>query len=277
MAAAFASEVRIQHTFLYLHPVEEEDAQTPRLRAYSDSDIAGLVSWEDPASRALLDDSSTTGSWADSSDSLESTCGEGTLSSSVCDAESVLELSDVEEPLPDAAVVPVVPIYFDAMACQAERTTVMLKNLPNKMTRVGLAELIDSKGFAGRYDFLYVPIDFKSCGCFGYGWVNMLSGDDAQQLMGSFEGFSDWSSDSRKVCAVEWARRQGLPALLEHFRDSELMHEAVPDEYRPATFHEGQQVPMPTPTRQVHQPDLRVCRSRKEKSRKGRRSMAKTA
>ena len=40
--------------------------------------------------------------------------------------------------------------------------TVMLRNLPNNYSRAMLLELLDSEGFAGQYDFFYLPMDFKS-------------------------------------------------------------------------------------------------------------------
>ncbi|CAE7888089.1 ML3 [Symbiodinium necroappetens] len=40
------------------------------------------------------------------------------------------------------------------------RTTVMLRNIPNNYTRDMFLELLDQHGFAGRYDFAYLPCDF---------------------------------------------------------------------------------------------------------------------
>ena len=40
------------------------------------------------------------------------------------------------------------------------RTTVMVKNIPNKYTQKMLLQTINKK-FSGTYDFLYLPIDFK--------------------------------------------------------------------------------------------------------------------
>jgi hypothetical protein len=42
---------------------------------------------------------------------------------------------------------------------QDSRTTVMIKNIPNKYTQKMLLQTIDKK-FRGTYDFLYLPIDF---------------------------------------------------------------------------------------------------------------------
>lgn len=43
---------------------------------------------------------------------------------------------------------------------QDTRTTIMIKNIPNKYTQKMLLQAIDKK-FYGTYDFLYLPIDFK--------------------------------------------------------------------------------------------------------------------
>jgi hypothetical protein len=272
MAFVSATEVCQQNTFLHLRSAEDSAAPQARARSYSDGDIAVPMNWEWCKTRAEFDSASTIGSWADDTDASESTCCVVTSRrpSLISWADS-LDESDVEQLAP----VPVTPIQAQfvmppcssKVALQAEQTTVMLKNLPNKLTRTDLAKLIDSKGFVGHYDFIYVPIDFKTRGSFGYGLVNMSSSDAAQQLMSAFEGFADWDSNSRKVCKVEWAKRQGLPALLQHFSESKLMHEAVPQECKPAAFFQGKQVALPAPTVAVRQPNLKERKFRKSRQR----------
>jgi hypothetical protein len=41
-----------------------------------------------------------------------------------------------------------------------KRTTLMIKNIPNKYTQKMLITAFDQK-FKGTYDFIYLPIDFK--------------------------------------------------------------------------------------------------------------------
>eukprot|EP00439_Symbiodinium_sp_Y106_P070687 s91_g12.t1 len=60
---------------------------------------------------------------------------------------------------------------------QEQRTSVMLKNLPEHFTGDILKELIDKEGFAGAYDFLYMPMKFISQTPFGYAFVNLVSAD----------------------------------------------------------------------------------------------------
>ena len=42
-----------------------------------------------------------------------------------------------------------------------ERTTVMLRNIPNKYTQRMLLDEVNTLGFEGEYDFFYLPIDYR--------------------------------------------------------------------------------------------------------------------
>ncbi|CAI9089054.1 OLC1v1023554C11 [Oldenlandia corymbosa var. corymbosa] len=54
------------------------------------------------------------------------------------------------------------------------RTTLMIKNIPNKYTSKMLLVAID-ESHKGTYDFLYLPIDFKNKCNVGYAFINMVS------------------------------------------------------------------------------------------------------
>jgi hypothetical protein len=54
------------------------------------------------------------------------------------------------------------------------RTTLMIKNIPNKYTSKMLLAAIDEKN-QGTYNFLYLPIDFKNKCNVGYAFINMLN------------------------------------------------------------------------------------------------------
>jgi len=138
-------------------------------------------------------------------------------------------------------------------------TTVMLRNLPNNYTRTMLLELIDAEGFTGKYDFVYLPIDFNSKAGLGYGFVNLTSPLEATKFWKNFEGFSRWALPSDKVCCLNWSRpHQGLEAHIERYCNSPVMHVGVPDFCKPMIFSDGVRVPFPPPTRQVKAPRLRV-------------------
>lgn len=136
-----------------------------------------------------------------------------------------------------------------------QRTTVMLRNLPNNYTRHMLLNMIDSEGFAGRYDFLYLPIDFKTHAALGYAFLNLITPEDAERVHQRLNGFTRWVLPSSKVCSISWSQpHQGLEAHIARYRSSPLMHAAVPDSYRPILFKNGIRVPFPAPTKNIKPP-----------------------
>lgn len=135
------------------------------------------------------------------------------------------------------------------------RTTLMLRNLPNDYTRGMLLELLDAVGFAGQYDLVYLPVDFGTGAGLGYAFVNLHSPADAEYLASCLSGFSQWVIPSEKVCEVAWSQpHQGFAAHVERYRNSPVMHPAVPDEWKPAVFCGGARLPFPSPTRPLKAP-----------------------
>ncbi|KAH9658560.1 protein MEI2-like 4 [Citrus sinensis] len=133
------------------------------------------------------------------------------------------------------------------------RTTLMIKNIPNKYTSKMLLAAIDER-HKGTYDFIYLPIDFKAspyilkmpysfnkCNV-GYAFINMT---DPSQIV----PFYQWEKfNSEKVASLAYARIQGKAALIAHFQNSSLMNEDK--RCRPILFNTdgpnaGDQVPFP--------------------------------
>jgi len=140
-----------------------------------------------------------------------------------------------------------------------ERTTLMLRNLPNEYTRAMLLQLLDSEGFFGMYDFVYLPVDFQSWKGLGYAFVNLVSHADAEYARAHFDGFNAWVVRSVKVCKVSWGEPlQGLVAHCERYRNSPVMHESVPEYVKPAVFFNGQRRSFPTPTMQIQPPRAKL-------------------
>ncbi|MQL96573.1 hypothetical protein Taro_029255, partial [Colocasia esculenta] len=104
------------------------------------------------------------------------------------------------------------------------RTTLMIKNIPNKYTSKMLLAAIDEHHH-GTYDFVYLPIDFKNKCNVGYAFINMI---DPQQIIPFFKTFDGkkWEKfNSEKVVSLAYARIQGKAALIAHFQNSSLMNE----------------------------------------------------
>jgi hypothetical protein len=142
-----------------------------------------------------------------------------------------------------------------------ERTTLMLRNLPNNYSLKMLLELIDMQGFAGQYDLIYLPIDFVTKAALAYAFVNFTSHEVAEKCRMAFDGFHKWSIPSKKKCIVSWsAPCQGLQEHIERYRNSPVMHESVPLNFQPALFENGVRVKFPAPTKTVRPPRVRSGR-----------------
>lgn len=138
---------------------------------------------------------------------------------------------------------------------QAEWTTLMVRNLPSQYTREDFVSLLVGRGFAGRFDFVYFPIDFETHAGMGYAFVNMVSPGDASRLWKNLDGFSAWQRPCKKVCSISWSQPlQGLAVHVARYRNSPLMHELVPESYRPLLFVNGMRVAMPPPTKKIKAP-----------------------
>lgn len=114
------------------------------------------------------------------------------------------------------------------------RTTLMIKNIPNKYTQKMLLASVDEV-LKGKFDFFYLPIDFKNKCNVGYGFINVMDSRHIPPLMERFHNKKWERFNSEKVCCVTYARIQGKSALINHFQNSSLMHEDK--KHRPVLFY----------------------------------------
>jgi hypothetical protein len=141
------------------------------------------------------------------------------------------------------------------------RTTVLLRNVPGAYTRSMVMDLLDSEGFARRYDFVYAPHSLKTGEGLGFAFVNLARPEDADALRQHLSGFTRWVVASTNVLSVGWsgADQQGLAANVERYRNSSIMHGAVPEDWKPLMLVEGIPVRFPPSTRKVSAPELPAC------------------
>ncbi|KAJ8479012.1 hypothetical protein OPV22_022739 [Ensete ventricosum] len=137
------------------------------------------------------------------------------------------------------------------------RTTIMIKNIPNKYTSKMLLAAIDET-HKGTYDFLYLPIDFKNKCNVGYAFINMVSPVHIISFYEAFHGKKWEKFNSEKVASLAYARIQGRAALIAHFQNSSLMNEDK--RCRPILFDSegaeaGYQELLPSSHVHVHQED----------------------
>ncbi|KAG9252741.1 RNA recognition motif 2-domain-containing protein [Emericellopsis atlantica] len=144
------------------------------------------------------------------------------------------------------------------------RTTIMLRNIPNKVDQAMLKRIVDESSW-GKYDFMYLRIDFANDCNVGYAFINfvdrMPSASERMLTQSQFvdaRGNQRWNCfKSDKVAEVSYATIQGKDCLVQKFRNSSVMLEAA--HYRPKLYFTsngpmpelaGQEEPFPEPDNQ---------------------------
>jgi len=101
-------------------------------------------------------------------------------------------------------------------------TTLMIRNIPNRYTQRELILELDDLGFAGTFDFLYIPLDKGTMMNVGYAFVNFVGHEWAEKCMQMFKNyrFKRHRKISGKIAAVSVAHIQGLVANLAHYENA---------------------------------------------------------
>jgi RNA recognition motif-containing protein len=97
----------------------------------------------------------------------------------------------------------------------------MIRNIPNRYAQKDFAEELDSLGFKGTYDFLYLPMD-KNTNCnLGYCFINFIHHPWAARCTEIFQGYllKKQKEGKSKYAQVSVANVQGLEANLAHYQD----------------------------------------------------------
>ncbi|KAI9718973.1 MAG: hypothetical protein M1812_003858 [Candelaria pacifica] len=116
------------------------------------------------------------------------------------------------------------------------RTTIMLRNIPNKVDQAMLKQIVDETSF-GKYDFMYLRIDFANNCNVGYAFINFEDPWFIIDFVNARAGLRWNRYNSDKVAEVSYATIQGKDCLVQKFRNSSVMLEHAG--YRPKIFHTG--------------------------------------
>jgi hypothetical protein len=131
------------------------------------------------------------------------------------------------------------------------RTSLMVRNIPNKYTQQMLLNEFNENGHGpGVIDFFYLPIDFKNRCNRGYAFINFVDNRDILPFHRRYFGKHWRTFNSDKICDITYARIQGKAAMLKRFENSALMEKD--DEYKPLVFvssgpEKGTRLPFPSP------------------------------
>jgi len=91
-------------------------------------------------------------------------------------------------------------------------TTVMMRNLPNDLTRRMLLQELNRSGFLGSYDFIYVPINLETKLNRGYAFINFTGQESAWLFFLTYNRSKVISGSESHVVSVSQAVLQGFEA-----------------------------------------------------------------
>lgn len=150
-------------------------------------------------------------------------------------------------------------VYGSSWPFNHAPTTLRLSNLPRELTQLELLHTLDSIGFSGFYDFVFLPINLHTGRSRCHAFVNLTRHKYGLTLAAHLHNFKDWNVGNNDTgeCKVEWSLpMQGLIEHVDHYRNHAAMHASVPDEMRPTIFVDGWRMPFPSPTKHIHAPQL---------------------
>eukprot|EP00929_Paragymnodinium_shiwhaense_P018814 TRINITY_DN13027_c0_g2_i1.p1 TRINITY_DN13027_c0_g2~~TRINITY_DN13027_c0_g2_i1.p1 ORF type:complete len:409 (+),score=68.48 TRINITY_DN13027_c0_g2_i1:76-1302(+) len=112
-----------------------------------------------------------------------------------------------------------------------QASTWMLKGLPSRCVQEDVLDAISELGFAGTYDFFYMPVrrPYAKSNTFGYAFINFLDTDVALRFRDRVHNQLFTVRNTVKVAIVVLADIQGLQSLRDHFQRTAVMKcEAAP-------------------------------------------------
>lgn len=115
------------------------------------------------------------------------------------------------------------------------RTTLMIRNIPNKYTMKLLIPEMDSF-LANMYDFFYLPLDFENNCNLGYGFINFIDPLYILMFFDKFKGRKWKRFNSNKACNLSYAKFQGKLELLSHLEKTCVMNKLDPEK-KPVILH----------------------------------------
>ena len=106
--------------------------------------------------------------------------------------------------------------------CEDNRTTLMIKNIPNKYTISSFLEEINIY-FKHTYDVFYLPIDYVNKCNLGFAFINFVEPFHIILFYELYRGKKWKKFKSDKICELLYAKYQNKKELLNHFEKGKVL------------------------------------------------------
>ena len=103
------------------------------------------------------------------------------------------------------------------LSLEDRRTTLMIKNIPNKFQRDLILKTIN-KNFKGTYDLFILPTDVNGYKNFGYSFINFTTSYYIPYFYFLFHQRKWPNTNSQKICEITYSKIQGRNGLLSHYQ-----------------------------------------------------------
>ena len=103
-----------------------------------------------------------------------------------------------------------------------KRTTLMIKNIPNKYTLTIIIKEININ-FKNKYDLFYLPIDYGNKCNLGFAFINFVNSFSIIEFYHLYIGKKWKYFNSEKKCDLLYAKIQGKRDLIKHFEKGKIL------------------------------------------------------
>ena len=111
---------------------------------------------------------------------------------------------------------------MEVFLCKDKRTTLMIKNIPNKYTISSFLEEINTY-FKHTYDIFYLPIDYVNKCNLGFAFINFVEPFHIILFYELYRGKKWKKFNSDKICELLYAKFQGKKELVAHFEKGKVL------------------------------------------------------
>ena len=125
-------------------------------------------------------------------------------------------------PIPDSEKEKNIINLLDILQCKDMRTTLMIKNIPNKYTISSLLNEINEY-FNNTYDIFYLPIDYINKCNLGFAFINFVEPLHIILFYELYKGKKWKKFNSEKICELLYAKLQGKKDLISHFEKGKVL------------------------------------------------------